>query len=312
MPDESFVQVANLHRHYGGTHALKGVSFQVRRGEVLGLLGPNGAGKTTTMQLLAGVLAPSCGEIHIGGKNLLLHPRACKTEIGYLPENPPLYTELTVDEYLRYCARLRRIPSTKIAPSIDTVKARCGLEGSGRRLIANLSKGYKQRVGIAQAIIHTPALVILDEPTVGLDPNQIRDIRRLIGELRGEHSVILSTHILPEAHAVCDRIQIINDGQLVFNQAMTDLGREQQHYLRVGFNKPPMTSKLAALPTVSHVESLEPGFFRLRYTSREQLTGVLVDHAVRENWGLIELTPEQDTLEEVFVRLTTGRQPVSC
>ena len=311
MPDESFVQVENLHRHYGGTHALKGVSFQVRRGEVLGLLGPNGAGKTTTMQLLAGALAPSAGDIRIGGISILTHPKACKAELGYLPENPPLYQELTVDEYLRYCAHLRRIPSANTTESVDIAKTRCGLTESGKRLIANLSKGYKQRVGIAQAIIHSPALVILDEPTVGLDPNQIRDIRRLIGELRGKHSIILSTHILPEAQAVCDRIQIINDGKLVLNQTLKDMEGGQQQYLRVGFSRPPDMPKLSTLPTVDHVEPLDPGYFRLRCQSREELTQALLIEAVRDDWGLIELTPEHDTLEELFVRLTTGEQPAA-
>lgn len=308
MPDDSFVQVENLHRHYGNTHALKGVSFQVERGEVLGLLGPNGAGKTTTMQLLAGALAPSAGDIRIGGRSILAHPKACKAELGYLPENPPLYPELTVDEYLRYCARLRRIPSQRNAEAIDIAKSRCGLSESGPRLIGNLSKGYRQRVGIAQAIVHSPALVILDEPTVGLDPNQIREIRRLIAELRGEHSIILSTHILPEAQSVCDRVQIINEGKLVLNQSLKDITGEQPRHLKVRFTNPPDKSTLAALPTVDRVEPIEHGFFRLRYQSRETLTQALLVAALEGEWGLTELTPEHDTLETLFVRLTTGEQ----
>ena len=311
-PDDSFVQVENLHRHYGGTHALKGVSFQVERGEVLGLLGPNGAGKTTTMQLLAGALAPSAGDIRIGGKSIITHPKACKAELGYLPENPPLYPELTVDEYLRYCARLRRVPSHRNAEAIDVAKSRCGLSESGPRLIGNLSKGFKQRVGIAQAIVHSPALVILDEPTVGLDPNQIREIRRLIAELRGEHSIILSTHILPEAQAVCDRVQIINEGKLVLTQSLNDITGERQRHLKVGFSNPPDESILAALPTVDGVEPIETGFFRLRYHSREELTQALLAAALEGEWGLLEITPQHDTLEELFVRLTTGESPTEC
>ena len=308
MPDESFVQVENLHRHYGSIHALKGVSFQVERGEVLGLLGPNGAGKTTTMQLLAGALTPSDGKVRIGGKSMLEHPRACKAQLGYLPETPPLYPELTVDEYLRYCARLRRVTPGATSEAVEIAKNRCGLATSGKSLIANLSKGYKQRVGIAQAIIHSPALVILDEPTVGLDPNQIREIRALVTELRGTQSIILSTHILPEAEALCDRIQIINRGKLVLNQSLLEMTEER--FLRVGFSRPPRGSTLAALACVEHVTALEPGYFRLRYQSREELTHSLLIASMKGDWGLIELTPEHDTLEALFVRLTTGEQPL--
>ena len=310
MPDDSFVQVENLHRHYGDTHALKGVSFRVERGEVLGLLGPNGAGKTTTLQLLAGTLAPSSGIVRIAGKSMLTHPKFCKAQLGYLPEIPPLYPELTVDEYLRYCAQLRRIAPRQVSESIDIAKYRCGLEETGTRLIATLSKGYKQRVGIAQAIIHSPVLVILDEPTVGLDPNQIRDIRRLIGDLRGEHSIILSTHILPEAQAVCDRIQIIDDGRLVLNKSLHDLQDNTRHYLRVNFMSPPHESVLAALPSVENVETIAAGAFRLRYRDRQELTRALLVESLQQDWGLTELTADKDTLEELFVRLTSGEQSV--
>ena len=281
---------------------MKGVSFQVERGEVLGLLGPNGAGKTTTMQLLAGALIPTAGNVRIGGKSMLDDPRACKAQLGYLPETPPLYPELTVDEYLRYCARLRRVAPDATSDAVEIAKSRCGLTTSGKKLIAFLSKGYKQRVGIAQAIIHSPALVILDEPTVGLDPNQIREIRALIAELRGTHSIILSTHILPEAQAVCDRVQIINGGRLVLNRSLQAIQGEP--HLRVGFLRPPSGSRLAALASVEDVKSIKPGYFRLRYQSREELTHSLVIESVQANWGLIELTPEHDTLEELFARLT--------
>ena len=308
MLDESVVQVDNLHRHYGATHALKGVSFELQRGEVLGLLGPNGAGKTTTLRLLSGALTPSRGNVRICGKSMLTHPKACKAKLGYLPENLPLYPDLTVDEYLKYCGQLRRVPSRDSATCIEVAKARCGLSQSGKRLIANLSKGYKQRVGIAQAIVHSPALVILDEPTVGLDPNQIRDIRALIAELRGKHSIILSTHILPEAQAICDRIQIINDGKLVLNQKLKDMEDGAEQTIRVGFTRPPDSAKLADLPGVAQVEALKTGYFKIRYHSREPLTEALLLNATRHKWGLVELTPEHDTLEEVFVRITTGKR----
>lgn len=203
--------------------AVRHIDFELRQGEVLGLLGPNGAGKTTTLQMLAGCLAPSTGAIEICGINLLEHPRQAKALLGYLPETPPLYRELSVEEYLRLAARLHRVPRNEIAAAVNKTKQRCGLSEVGKRLVGNLSKGYQQRVGIAQAIVHNPRVVILDEPTVGLDPIQIREIRSLIRELGGEHSVILSTHILPEVESVCDRIQIMNQGKLVFGENMSEL-----------------------------------------------------------------------------------------
>jgi len=217
------VSAKDLSRSYGSRSAVQHIGFELRQGEVLGLLGPNGAGKTTTLQMLAGCLAPSTGTIEICGINLLEHPRQAKALLGYLPETPPLYRELSVDEYLRLAARLHRVPRNEIAATVSKAKQRCGLSEVGKRLVGHLSKGYQQRVGIAQAIVHNPRVVILDEPTVGLDPIQIREIRSLIRELGGEHSVILSTHILPEVESVCDRIQIMNQGKLVFGGNMSEL-----------------------------------------------------------------------------------------
>lgn len=217
------VSAKDLSRSYGSRCAVRNIGFELRQGEVLGLLGPNGAGKTTTLQMLAGCLAPSTGTVEICGINLLEHPRQAKALLGYLPETPPLYRELSVDEYLRLAARLHRVPKHEIAAAVNQAKQRCGLSEVGKRLVGNLSKGYQQRVGIAQAIVHNPRVVILDEPTVGLDPIQIREIRSLIRELGGEHSVILSTHILPEVESVCDRIQIMNRGQLIFGGDMSEL-----------------------------------------------------------------------------------------
>jgi ABC-2 type transport system ATP-binding protein len=217
------ISAHNLSRRFGNHIAVRRVDLELKRGEVLGLLGPNGAGKSTTMQMLTGNLAPTSGSVQICGIDLLKNPRKAKRYIGYLPENPPLYKELTVDEYLRFAARLHNVDLSRIDFVLTEVKQRCGLSDIGKRLISALSKGYQQRVGVAQAIIHQPEIIILDEPSVGLDPNQIREIRTLIRELGKSCSVILSTHILPEVESVCDRVQIMNQGVMVFSAALTEL-----------------------------------------------------------------------------------------
>lgn len=217
---DRLINAIGLSRYYSEHCAVNNVDVVLHKGEVLGLLGPNGAGKSTTMQMLTGNLSPSAGEIQINGIDLLDEPRNAKQQLGYLPEQPPVYRDLTVSEYLHYCARLRNVPSAQRKGAVATASERCGLQDVSKRLIGNLSKGFRQRVGIAQAILHNPAVVILDEPTVGLDPIQIREIRRLIRELGKEHGIILSTHILPEVQAVCDRVQILNRGKTVFNDTL--------------------------------------------------------------------------------------------
>lgn len=221
------ISARGLCRNFGNHAAVREINLELKRGEVLGFLGPNGAGKTTTMRMLTGNLAPSAGSVEICGIDLLDRPRDAKARIGYLPETPPLYRELTVDEYLRLAARLHRVGNVNLRSALDGAKQRCGLNDVGRQLIGSLSKGYQQRVGIAQAIIHNPDVVILDEPTVGLDPNQMREIRTLIRELGAERSVILSTHILPEVESVCDRVQIMHQGRMVFNDSIAGLKQKQ-------------------------------------------------------------------------------------
>ncbi|MCC7092339.1 MAG: ABC transporter ATP-binding protein [Nitrosomonas sp.] len=221
------LSAVNLRRNYQSHTVVRQVSVQLKRGEVLGLLGPNGAGKTTTLRMLAGNLAPSAGNIEICGIDLFEQPLAAKANLGYLPEIPPLYPEMTVDEYLLFAARLHQIDDKVIHSAVDNTKQQCGLRQRGKQLIATLSKGFQQRVGIAQAIIHSPAVIILDEPTVGLDPNQMREIRELIAELRTFSSVILSTHILSEVQSICDRVQIMHRGSVVLDQTLNELKRQQ-------------------------------------------------------------------------------------
>lgn len=217
------ISVRNLSRNFGPHPAVKKINLELKHGEVLGFLGPNGAGKTTTMRMLTGNLAPSSGSVEICGIDLLDKPSDAKKHIGYLPETPPLYQELTVNEYLRLAAKLHRVSSDKICSALDEVKLQCGLRNIGNSLISSLSKGYQQRVGIAQAIIHDPDVIILDEPTVGLDPNQMREILSLIRNLGTRRSVILSTHILSEVASVCNRILIMHQGQMVLNDSLSRL-----------------------------------------------------------------------------------------
>jgi ABC-2 type transport system ATP-binding protein len=309
MQKQVLVHVEHLTRYYGQTCAVSDVSFELAKGEVLGFLGPNGAGKSSTMQVITGNLAPSAGSVIINGIDLLDNPKRAKHEIGYLPEQPPVYRELTVDEYLQYCAKLNRITRGHAGRAIDTARERCGLGEVRHRLIGNLSKGYRQRVGIAQAILHTPAVVVLDEPTVGLDPIQIREIRTLIRELGEEHGIILSTHILPEVQATCNRVQIINAGQLVFADSITGLEQRLNAIsLVAGFHATPDAGTLQQVPGVTQVETLPDGRVRLHYADTDP-SEALIAQAVANGWRLYELAPERRTLEQIFIELTCSDEP---
>lgn len=303
-------EINGISRHYGPIQAVKNVSFTIRRGHVLGFLGPNGAGKTTTMQILSGNLAPSEGRVRIAGHDLLEDPREAKRALGYLPEQPPVYRELTVNEYLDYCAALHDVPRAKRKAARDTAKEKCGLTEVGTRLIGNLSKGFQQRVGIAQAIIHLPALVILDEPTVGLDPIQIREIRTLIRELGKEHGVILSTHILPEVQATCDHVQIIHQGELVLSDSIAGLThRMTSAVLAVRFHRRFDAEAIIALPGVQKVETDADGRVRVFVEAGQDPAERVVQLAVERNWGLYEIAPVRASLEQIFVELTTQEAP---
>lgn len=312
QPIDITLSAHRLTRRYGTGLAVAELDLELKRGEVLGLLGPNGAGKSTTMQMLTGNLAPSSGSIAVCGIDLLEQPKLAKAKIGYLPETPPLYRELTVDEFLTFCGRLHRITPTSLAQAVQEAKVRCGLADMGRRLIAHLSKGYQQRVGIAQAILHKPDVVILDEPTVGLDPNQIRDIRALIRELSANHSVILSTHILPEVEAVCDRVHIMHQGKIVFSDSIEGLRRSQQtETLIVGFARPPTLEAFKEHTGASAVQILENGLFKVQCTPNSAIAESINQAASAHAWGLTQLTPEHTSLEDVFAGLTRAEENAS-
>jgi len=293
-----------LSRYYGQQQAVQNVSFEINKGEVLGFLGPNGAGKSTTMKMLSGNLAPNHGEIIINGYDLLTQPKQAKAHIGYLPEQPPLYKELTVKEFLNFCARINQISSTKIKLAVDSAMERCGLTEVTQRLIGNLSKGYQQRVGIAQAIIHSPAVVILDEPTSGLDPIQIREIRHLIRDIATEHSVILSSHILPEVEMLCDRVQIINKGQLILSDTIEGFGLQMQtSCLLVELTFPPAINVLQDIAGIISVDNITDSLFQIHYNPEHNPTNEIVSTASEQQWQLTQLTPQQHSLEDVFMKI---------
>ena len=304
MTGETLIQVEHLYRDYGDLHALNDVNLTLKRGEVLGFLGPNGAGKSTTMQIISGNLAPSSGRVRINDFDILDEPRQAKAALGFLPEQPPLYLELTVNEYLEYCAKLNRIPQRDITKSVVRACERCGLGKVQKRLIGNLSKGYQQRVGIAQAIIHAPDVVILDEPTVGLDPIQIREIRDLIRELGNDHSVILSTHILPEVQSTCDRVVIINNGKIALEDSLAGLdARLRKDFVTVSLINPPTIETLTALNGVDTVEQLGNGRYQLHCDDNFN-SAEFAHHAVNNQWQLSELTPQTSSLEQMFIDIT--------
>lgn len=295
----------NLTRSFGGQTVIHEVSLGLKRGEVLGLLGHNGAGKSTTLQMLTGCLLPDDGEIEICGIDLLHQPMQAKAHVGYLPETPPLYRELSVDDYLGFAARLRGMKPGEVGEALALAKQRCGLEASGRKVIGTLSRGYQQRIGIAQAIIHRPAVIVLDEPTVGLDPAQIRDIRALIRELGDSSSVILSTHLLGEVESICDRVEIMQHGRLIYGDTSA---RMQKYGCATGFiislRNPPPLDALKGIAGVTAVEPLSASQFRVLHAPEASPADTLLALAAQQNWQLEQLTPLQATLEEVFVMIT--------
>lgn len=299
------IEVNGLSKKFGSQEVVCNMSFTLKRGQVLGFLGPNGAGKSTTMKMLTGNLAPSEGNIKVCGIDMVKSPKDAKALIGYLPEIRPLYKEFTVDEYLKIVASLHRVKSTGINKAVEYAKERCGLEAMGKRLIEHLSNGYQQRVGIAQAIVHQPMVVILDEPTVGLDPIQIRDIRRLIREVGNDHSLIISTHILPEVEMVCDDVQIIDKGKLVFNGAIEVLKKQRiGNELQIGLRQPPTVEALLEIDGVMEAEHLPNNMIRIRYAEKAKPAETIVKTAVSKGWGLFQISSIQTSLEEVFVQLT--------
>ena len=305
------IEVTGLTKRYGDRTAIDDVTFRVEKGEILAFLGPNGAGKTTTMRILTGFLPATSGTARVAGHDTFNEPMEVKRRIGYLPETPPLYNELTVREYLNFVGKIKGVRKPDRTKALTRVLERCGLTQVPGRLIANLSRGYRQRVGLAQALIHNPEVLILDEPTIGLDPKQIIEIRSLIQELAGEHTVILSTHILQEATALCQRVIIIHEGRIRAvdspDQLSAKLRQSEKVTVTVRQAPPDAPEVLGALPGVIHV-SRDPAATRqtliVESPLGKDIREDLAQCVVRNGWGLLELKNISMTLEDVFLKLT--------
>lgn len=304
--EEPILRIEHLSHKYSTSWAIRDVNMEIEKHGIVGLLGSNGAGKSTTMNIVCGVLNQTEGQVWINGINTREKPELAKTQIGFLPQTPPLYMDLTVDEYLIYAAELRRLEKSSIKRSLEEAKDRCGIAHFSNRLIKNLSGGYRQRVGIAQAIIHKPKLVIMDEPTNGLDPNQITEVRALIRDIASERAVIFSSHVLSEVQLLCKDIKMIDAGKIVFSDTMDAFNNyvEAQSVLMVMEN-PPSASALMQFPGVNNVEFLNERNIRISFTGDEEITERLIEAGVQNGWRLTEISLEKTALDEIFKQLST-------
>lgn len=313
------IVIENLSKRYADREVVRDVSFHVKQGEILGFLGPNGAGKSTTMKMLTGYLTPSAGRVEIGGFDMAKEPLKAKSLLGYMPENPPLYPEMSVRDYLVFAAKLRGVPSREVKAAVDEVIARCFLSEVPNKLIAHLSKGFQQRVGLAQALVHKPRVLVLDEPTNGLDPKQIIQIRELIKGLAQDHTVILSTHILPEVQVTCSRVLIINQGAVVAEGRPEELEGKLRGGMRIELTaRAPESDLRTQLQDLAGVSQLtltpkDEGLVSvsLDVPSGQDLRERIAAEVVGRGWGLLELRSVGLSLEEIFLKLTTADSAAS-
>lgn len=299
------VEVKHLSHRYSVDWAIRDINIEVAEKGVFGLLGSNGAGKSTTMNIICNVLTQTEGDVFINGINLRENPIEAKKYIGFLPQKAPLHTEMTVDEYLYHCADIRLMPKNEIPAAVERAKAKCGISHFSKRQIKNLSGGYQQRVGIAQAIIHNPMFVVLDEPTNGLDPNQIAEVRKLIKEIAKDRAVLLSTHILPEVQAVCDYILMIEKGHKVFEGNMEAFN----HYMNPSavmtiMHNAPSNEELLKIEGVVRIERLTKTRIRIHFKGDDSIIGKIVNWAVEGGWHLREIALEKESLDKVFAKLS--------
>ena len=306
------IEAQDLTKYYGATLAINQLNFQVARGEIVGFLGPNAAGKTTTLKILAGFLAPTSGTARINGFEVVSQSLEVRRSLGYLPETVPLYRDLTVTQFLRFAARAKQVEAKREALEIDRVVEECGLKEVRRTLVGTLSKGFRQRLGLAQALVNHPPLLILDEPTIGLDPSQIVEIRQLILDLGGSHTILLSSHILPEASQLCSRVIIINRGHIVASDTPANLSRQLGHNFRISLTvRGPDGEVAAVLKAVPGVQEVSPqgnGRFLVEAGEDQDLRPQLARTVVEGGWELLELKTQEFTLEEVFLNLVTEEE----
>lgn len=303
--NDPIVKVEKLSHRYSVQWAIRDIDFEITKNGIYGLLGSNGAGKSTTMNIMCGVLKQTEGNVLIKGVNIRDNPVEAKRHIGFLPQKPPLHVDLTVEEYLRYCARLRHIPKQEIEKAISEVMSRCAIAHFRKRLIRNLSGGYQQRVGIAQAIIHNPEFVVLDEPTNGLDPNQILEIRKLVKEIAEERTIILSTHILSEVQATCDYIRMIEQGRVVFAGTVDDFDNYiVPNSLIVTMIAMPPADELRNIPGIAGVEELGGSKYRLKFTDGQDVKERIIETSVARGWRLTEIFAEKSSLDAIFAELS--------
>lgn len=303
----SFIlQTVNLsHRYSSANWAIRDINLEIEQTGIVGLLGSNGAGKSTTMNIICGALNQTEGKVFINGTDLREHPETAKKNIGFLPQTPPLYPDLTIDEYLTYSADLRFIDKNKVKAAVGEVKERCGLSHLSTRLIRNLSGGYRQRVGIAQAIIHKPRLVVLDEPTNGLDPNQLIEARKLIREISHDHAVLLSSHILTEIQLLCKEIIMIEGGKMVFSDTMDAFNNfVQPHSVLMRVEIKPSLTELMKVSGVTQVDFLNDTQVRIYFNGNQDISERLAEACLRNAWKLRELTFEKGVLDDTFKQLS--------
>ena len=314
------IEVQGLTKRYGRTTAVEDLNFTVVKGEILGFLGPNGAGKTTTMRVLTGYLPPTLGKVTVAGYDVLEQPLEVKKRVGYLPETPPLYTDMRVYEMLGFAARIKGVPGRSVKSRIQDVADRTAIADVLHKIVGNLSKGYRQRVGLAAAMIHEPEVLVLDEPTAGLDPKQIIETRRLIQSLAGNHTIILSTHILPEAANTCNRVMIINKGKLVAEDTPGNLTARLQGFesLRLVIEGPvdrvqEALRRVDGIKQVTHMPMVDGhSEFQVETTPGHDSRKELARAVVQSGWGLLELRPAGMSLEDIFLKLTTKEETESA
>ncbi len=304
--ENSILSIKNLSHRYSTSWAIRDIDLEINRTGILGLLGSNGAGKSTTMNIMCGVLNQTEGTVLINGIDIRENPEPAKRQIGFLPQNPPLYLDLTVDEYLIYTAELRKMEKMDIKPALEEAKDRCGITHFSNRLIKNLSGGYRQRVGIAQSIIHKPKLVVMDEPTNGLDPNQITEVRSLIKEIAVEHAVIFSSHVLSEVQMLCKEIKMIADGRIVFSDTMDAFNNYvEPHSVLMQMENPPVAAELLKIAGVDRVEFVTERQVRVYFTGDREITERLIGTSVHNGWRLSEISLDKTALDEIFKQLST-------